>query len=178
MTVAPTSRAVVRPAHPAAVADTLDSLVDEGKIGAIGVSNHTPAQTRALSAHLRHRLVSTQPEYSAAHLEPLRDGTFDLCMENGLTPLVWSPLAGGRLAIGTDVPPALVSVLDDLAAREGTDRATIALAFVLCHPARPVAIIGSQQPERITASARAFEVTLDRNDLYDLIEASEGVPLP
>ncbi len=165
-------------AHPAAVADTLDTLVDEGKIGAVGVSNHTPAQTRALAAHLRHPLISTQPEYSAAHLGPLRDGTFDLCMETGVTPLVWSPLAGGRLALGTDVPPALVSVLDDLAAREDTDRATIALAFVLCHPARPVAIVGSQQPERITASAQAFGVNLDRNDLYDIIEASEGVPLP
>ncbi|MEL7157254.1 MAG: aldo/keto reductase [Actinomycetota bacterium] len=165
-------------AHPAAVAETLQALVEEGKIGQLGVSNHTPAQTRALAAHLDQPLVATQPEYSAAHLGPLRDGTFDLCMETGMAALAWSPLAGGRLATGVDVPPTLIEVLDELAAREQTDRATVALAFVLCHPARPVAIIGSQQPDRISGAMAAFEVGLDRNDVYDIIEASEGVPLP
>ena len=165
-------------AHPAAVAETLQALVAEGKIGHIGVSNHTPAQTTALMAHLDADIVSTQPEFSAAALDPVRDGTFDLCMTHGITPLAWSPLAGGRLATGVDVPQALVEVIDDLAAREGVDRATIALAFVLCHPARPVAIIGSQTPARITGSVAALEVSLDRDDVYNIIEASEGVPLP
>jgi predicted oxidoreductase len=164
--------------HPAAVADTLQAMVGEGKIGHLGVSNHTPAQTRALAAHLDVPLLATQPEFSAAQLDPLRDGTLDLCMETGLIPLAWSPLAGGRLAVGVDIPAALVEVLDELAAREGTDRATIALAFVLSHPARPVAIIGSQTPQRISDSTRALAVNLDRNDVYNVIEASEGVPLP
>ncbi|MEM7337912.1 MAG: aldo/keto reductase [Actinomycetota bacterium] len=164
--------------HPAAVADTLQALVDEGKIGHIGVSNHTPAQTAALLSHLEADIVSTQPEFSAATLDPMRDGTFDLAMTHNMTPLAWSPLAGGRLATGVDVPPALVEVLDALAAREGVDRATVALAFVLCHPSRPVAIVGSQQPARITGSLAAFDVSLDRNDVYDIVEASEGMPLP
>jgi len=165
-------------AHPAAVAETLQELVEVGKIGHLGVSNHTPAQTRALAAHLDAPLVSTQPEYSAVHLNPLRDGTFDLCMETGMTPLAWSPLGGGRLATGIDVPPALTETLDELVAREGVDRATIAIAFVLSHPAKPIAIIGSQRPERIAEATKALSVHLDRSDVYNLIEASEGVPLP
>ncbi len=164
--------------HPAAVAETLDTLVTEGKIRQLGVSNHGVEQTRSLLAHLHHPLVSTQPEYSAVHLDPLRDGTFDLCSAVGLTPLVWSPLAGGRLATGTDLAPQLLAVLDELAERECTDRASIALAFVLSPPSGPVAIVGSQQTERIKAAPTALDVSLDRGDLYRIIQASDGVPLP
>ena len=164
--------------HPAAVADTLVALRDEGKIREVGVSNYTPAQTAALQAHLPFPIATTQPEYSAATVAPLRDGTLDQAMERGIVPLAWSPLAGGRLATGDDVRPELIETLDALAGREGVDRSIIALAFVLAHPAAPVCIVGTQTPDRITGSAAALEVVLDRNDVYDIIEASEGVPLP
>ncbi|HCB35002.1 MAG TPA: aldo/keto reductase [Acidimicrobiaceae bacterium] len=164
--------------HPAEVAATLDALVADGKVGAVGVSNYTAAQTDALAAHLTAPLATTQPEFSAVVLEPLRDGTLDLCARIGVVPLAWSPLAGGRLASGDDVAPELVAVLDRLAGREGVDRAAIAVAFVLAHPTAPVAIVGSQQPARLAALARATDVVLDRNDVYDIVEASDGVPLP
>lgn len=164
--------------HPADVAATLAALRDEGKIREVGVSNHSPAQVDALRAHLPFALVSNQPELSAVQLTPLRDGTLDACMRDGVTPLAWSPLAGGRLAIGDDLPTDLLTLLDALAARESVDRSHIALAFVLALPSRPVAIIGTQNPDRIVASAAALEVQLDRHDVYRIIQASEGVPLP
>lgn len=164
--------------HPADVADTLAALRQEGKIREVGVSNHTVAQTEALAAHLPFPIVSTQPEFSAAELTPMRDGTMDLCMKSGILPLAWSPLAGGRLATGSGVPAELVSVLDEIAARESTDRATVALAFVLAHPARPIAIIGTQRPERIAEATAASSVRLDRSDVYAIVQASEGRPLP
>ncbi|NQY55650.1 MAG: aldo/keto reductase [Ilumatobacteraceae bacterium] len=164
--------------HPAAVAETLTALRNEGKIREVGVSNHTPAQVAALAAHLPFPIVTNQPEYSALHLDPLRDGTFDDCMRLGTVPLVWSPLAGGRLATGEGVSPELLAVLDRLAEREGVDRGTIALAFALAHPAQPIAIVGSQRADRITASTAALDVHLDRADVYAVIQASEGVPLP
>ena len=164
--------------HPAAVAETLTALRNEGKIREVGVSNHTPAQVAALAAHLPFPIVTNQPEYSALHLDPLRDGTFDDCMRLGTVPLVWSPLAGGRLATGEGVSPELLAVLDRLAEREGVDRGTIGLAFALAHPAQPIAIVGSQRADRITASTAALAVHLDRADVYAVIQASEGVPLP
>ena len=191
--------------HPAELADTLDGLVADGLAGAVGVSNYTPAQTRALAAHLDAPLVSTQPEFSAACLDPLRDGTLDLCAETDMAPLAWSPLAGGRLVAqsapaagrptapadeNSGVPPSaptdgiggvrpeLLVTLDRLAEREGVDRAAVCVAFVLAHPTAPVAIVGTQQPERLEALQAALGVCLDRNDVYDIIEASEGVPLP
>ena len=190
--------------HPSEVADTLDGLVADGLVGAVGVSNYTPAQTRALAAHLDAPLVSTQPEYSAACLDALRDGTLDLCSEMGMVPLAWSPLAGGRLMAQSPlaggrlmaqsplageqpsgqpdedggVRPELLATLDRLAEREGVDRAAVCVAFVLAHPTAPVAIVGTQQPERLNALQAALGVQLDRNDVYDIVEASEGQPLP
>ncbi len=94
--------------------------------------------------------------------------------------LAWSPLAGGRLA---DTPTdsrarAVVEELDRLALREGVSRASLALAWVMVHPARPIPIVGSQTPERIRAVSEVFKVRLDRTDWYSVLVASRGVPLP
>ncbi|WP_420451094.1 aldo/keto reductase [Ilumatobacter sp.] len=165
-------------AHPADVAITLHALREEGKIREVGVSNHTPAQFAALQAHLEFPIVSTQPEFSAIELTPMRDGTFDQCAEHRVVPMAWSPLAGGRLATGDGVRPELIAELDRLAEREGVDRSQIAVAFVLAHPTAPIAIIGSQNPDRIRSTTAALGVDLGRADVYAIVQASEGVALP
>ncbi|MAT62790.1 MAG: aldo/keto reductase [Actinomycetota bacterium] len=164
--------------HPSEVAQTLDSLVAEGKIKTVGVSNHTPEQVSALSNYLQSPLVTTQPEFSVNCLTPLRDGTFDQCSSENITPLAWSPLAGGKLATGEGVRVELLELLDEIAERESADRAAVAIAFVLAHPTKPVAIVGTQQTSRLKKIAKAVEVSLNRDDVYNLIEASDGVPLP
>ena len=93
-------------------------------------------------------------------------------------PLAWSPLGGGRLISGDDVAAPLLATLDDLAAREGVDRAAICYAFVLAHPSAPVALLGTQNPERLRGAVAALGVTLDRADVYRIVQDSEGVPLP
>ncbi len=168
--------------HPADLAATLQLLIDRGLTRTIGVSNFTVAQTRALQAHLDVPLVTSQPEWSALHLDPLVDGTFDLCAETAMTPLAWSPLGGGRLAPSDD--PAdertarLVEVLDRLAAARGVERTVVALAWTMRHPSGPIPIIGTQQPERIRSLAAAAEVTLDRAEWYEVLVASRGERLP
>lgn len=164
--------------HPQEVADTLMALRREGKIDRIGVSNFTPAQHEALAAHLRVPIETTQPEYSVAALGPLRDGTFDLCMREGVTPLAWSPLAGGRVVTGENLRPELLAVLDEIAAARGTSREQVAYAFVLSHPARPVVLLGTQKPERLAAAASSPVQSLERTELYRIVAASEGRPLP
>ena len=164
--------------HPHEVADTLMALRREGKIDRVGVSNFTPAQHEALAAHLRVPIETTQPEYSVAALGPLRDGTFDLCMRDGVTPLAWSPLAGGRVVTGENLRPELLAVLDEIAAARGTSREQVAYAFVLSHPARPVVLLGTQKPERLAAAASSQVQSLERTELYRIIAASEGRPLP
>ena len=165
-------------AHPAETAAALDGLVQAGKIGMVGISNYTQAQEDALRRFLKAPLVSLQSEYSLAALTMLRDGSLDRCMANDTAFLAWSPLAGGKLISGDNMPSALMAKIDELAARESTDRAGIALAFVLAHPAAPIAIIGSQNLSRIETASQALTVNLTRQDAYALIEAAEGVPLP
>ncbi|MCY3924122.1 MAG: aldo/keto reductase [bacterium] len=164
--------------HPAALAEALAGLREQGKIREVGVSNFTVSQHEALAGCLPFPIAGSQPEFSALHLAPLRDGLLDWCMLHGAAPLAWSPLAGGRLADGAGVPRALAEVLDGLAERESADRAAVALAFVLAHPSRPVALVGTQRPERLRRAAAALSMHLDRSDVYDIIEASEGTPLP
>ena len=164
--------------HPAALAEALDALVQRGLVHMLGVSNHTPAQVAALQAHLRTPLVSVQPELSVVQLSAMRDGTLDQAMTAGLAVLAWSPLAGGRIASGEGVAPALLATLDRIAAEHSTDRSTIAVAFVLAHPSTPVAIMGTQRLDRLAASVAAADLTLTRTDLYAIVEASEGRPLP
>jgi predicted oxidoreductase len=163
--------------HPQETARVLERLKTSGKVRTLGVSNYTPSQTRALMAYLPGQIVSQQPEYSALHLDPLFDGTFDQCMEHQQVVLAWSPLAGGRLA-GTDVPDKLRTTLQALAEREGVDLAAISLAFTLAHPARPVALVGSINPANIASATQALSVKLDRSDVYNIIEASMGESLP
>jgi predicted oxidoreductase len=165
-------------AHPRETAETLMALRREGKIDRVGVSNFTPAQHQALAAHLNVPIETTQPEYSAAALNPLRDGTFDLCMRDGVTPLAWSPLAGGRLVTGENIRPELLAVIDELAATHGSTREQVAYAFVLSHPAKPVVLLGTQKPERLQAAISSPLQSLSRSELYRIVAASEGRPLP
>ena len=169
--------------HPESVAATLVALREEGKIREVGVSNFTVAQYDALAHFLPFPMVTNQPQYSAAHLEPFLDGTLDRCMRDGVTPMAWSPLAGGHLATGEpgadgSPSPDLMAVIDRIAERESVGRDIVALAFVLAHPARAIAIIGTQNLARIAGSGDAFGVSLDRNDVYDIIESSTGERLP
>lgn len=177
--------------HPGEIADALVTLREQGKVREVGVSNHSPAQVMALQAHLPIELVTTQPEYSAANLSALHDGTLDQSMELGLTTIVWGALARGRLGDEADPTdrtgragpvgsprPALLATLDRIAEREAADRAAVALAFVLAHPASPVPLIGTQRPERIKTALTSLTVTLDRSDLYEIVAASEGRELP
>lgn len=162
--------------HPAEVAGALSDLRATGKVREVGVSNYTPAQTAALQAHLDIPLVTTQPELSLVHLDPLDDGVLDHAMARGITPLAWSPLGGGRLVAG-EAPPALVAELAALAEREEVGLAAIALAFVMAHPSGAIPIVGTQHPERIREAATATTVELSKADCYRLIAAA-GRALP
>ena len=167
-------------AHPAEVAEALSTLVEAGRVRHLGVSNYTAAQVSALRAHLELPLVTVQPEFSIAHLQPMDDGVLDQAMEQGLTPLAWSPLGGGALVSDSNGEPGstpLDALIDELAAAHSTTRTGIALAFVLAHPAGIIPIIGTGKPERIREAAAATEVNLTKAECYRLISAA-GRALP
>jgi aryl-alcohol dehydrogenase-like predicted oxidoreductase len=167
-------------AHPAEVAAALDELKRSGKIAHAGVSNHTPAQTAALQAHLPFPLASVQPEFSPLAIDALFDGVLDQAMERGYAVLAWSPLAQGRLAEpgGDARAQAVVAELDRLAAAQGVGRTVMAYAWVLAHPSGAIPIVGSQRAERIREAVAALGVRIDKADWYAVLTAARGEPLP
>lgn len=168
-------------AHPAQVAQVLTRLRSAGKIGEVGLSNHTAAQVSALQAHLAFPIACVQIEFSPLVVGPLYDGTLDQALETGMGVMAWSPLAQGRLADGPSTDERVLAVraeLDRLAAAHGVSRTVAAYAWLLAHPAGPIPIIGSQQPERIAEAAKALAVQLTRPEWYAVLTAARGVPLP
>jgi predicted oxidoreductase len=162
-------------AHPQEVAGALDAMVASGKVRAVGVSNHTPAEFDALQAFLDQPIVATQPEFSALQVAPLFDGTLDHAMARDLAVLAWSPLGGGRLTGGAHPAAGLLAAHG---AAYGVDAATAALAWVMAHPARIVPIVGSQNAQRIAAAADVFRVEWTRAQWYAVLQAGMGATLP
>lgn len=165
--------------HPAELAGALEAAKAAGKIGAIGVSNFTVAQTTALMAHLDTPLASIQPELSALTLTPIEDGTLDLAMTHGLAVLAWSPLGGGRLAApSNDRERAVAAALQSVADEAGVSLSAAAMSWIMAHPAGAIPIIGTQTPARIKEAADAFKVTWTRASWYQIFVASRQEPLP
>jgi predicted oxidoreductase len=167
--------------HPHDIARALEKAHALGKIVSIGVSNYTPAQTDALRLALPRdlKLVSIQPEFSALHLEPIENGLFDAAVTHNYAVLAWSPLGGGRIAEpSTDRERAVAAALDAVAQAQGVSRTAAALSWIMAHPAAPIPIIGSQNPDRIREGADALKVGWTRTDWYSVLVAARGVPLP
>jgi predicted oxidoreductase len=131
--------------------------------------------------------VVNQVEISLARLAPFEDGTLDQCQAERITPLAWSPLAGGLLGDGAHrllpaqqayQPAPILAVVDELARAHGVSRVVIALAWLLRHPAGIVPIIGSIRPERIREAVRATQVNLSREEWYRLFAAARKERLP
>ncbi|HMO65859.1 MAG TPA: aldo/keto reductase [Verrucomicrobiota bacterium] len=172
---------------PAEVAGAFDRLRRAGKVREFGVSNFAPSQVAALQAVLPFPLVVNQVEFSLAHLAPLTDGTLEQCLERRLTPMAWSPLAGGKLGDGAHrVLPAQEHYdtatvnfeLDAIAAARGATRMQVALAWLLRHPAGVMPVIGTTEPTRIREAAQADGHQLTREEWYRLLVAARGEPLP
>jgi predicted oxidoreductase len=174
-------------ADPQEIAAAFGQLKQQGKVLEFGVSNFRPSLLAAVQRACPMPLVVNQVEIHLGRLDCLEDGTLDQCLEQGITPLSWSPLAGGLLgaggrpAHGDPRAAGLRSLLDALDARSrqlGVSRAVLSLAWLLKHPARVVPIVGSTSPARIQDATRADELELSREDWYAILLAARGQALP
>jgi predicted oxidoreductase len=166
-------------AHPQEAARALEDMVTSGKVRAVGVSNHTVAQTTALASFLTIPLASHQPEFSPLELEPITGGLLDLAMERDMAILAWSPLGGGRIGDPQDERSRNVAAaLDIVANQAGVSRAAAAYSWIMAHPARAIPIVGTQNVTRIAEIADAFKPRWTRQSWYDVLIASRGERLP
>ncbi|MEY2688610.1 MAG: hypothetical protein RL375_2808 [Pseudomonadota bacterium] len=157
----------------AEVAATFGRLRTAGKVRAFGVSNFTPAQFDLLNSHVQ--LVTNQIELHPLYRSPLHDGTLDQLQQHGLAPMVWSPLAGGRLLQGQgDDARRVQAVLARLARVHGVSPATLAYAWLRRHPSRPVIVTGSRRVESFDEALAALRLALDRESWYEIWQAGAG----
>ncbi len=172
---------------PGEIADAFSRLRKAGKVREFGVSNFRPSQVAALQSACPMKLAVNQVEISLANLSRFEDGTLDQCLAEKIAPMAWSPLAGGQLGDGaTKVLPSqeayktrrIKTVLDRIAKARGASRVAVALAWLLKHPSGIVPIVGSADPANIRESARAVDLSLTREEWYQLLDAARGERLP
>ncbi len=161
----------------AELAETFAALTREGKVLQWGASNHSTAAFALL--HARYPLVTNQVEWSPLALSALHDGTLDQAQLLGLRPMIWSPLAGGRLLRGEDEMAQRVrAAMQPVADRWGVSLPTLAYAWILRHPSRPHPITGSGRIEGLREAVAALDVRLDAEDWYTIWTAAAGRPVP
>ncbi|MCR4656685.1 MAG: aldo/keto reductase [Lachnospiraceae bacterium] len=182
---------------PEEVAEAFDVLEKAGKVRYFGVSNLVPMQIELLKKYVKQPLVINQVQLSLEQSQLIdqalymnnkttefsinRDGNvLDYCRLKDMTIQAWSPLQFGMFG-GTfiDNPDfsGLNKTLGELGEREGVSKTAVAVAWVLRHPAKMQAIIGTMNPEHIRDACDAAKVNLSHHDWYALYLAA-GKYLP
>ncbi len=183
--------------------EVLSEIVRAGKVRYLGFSEWTPEQIRAgLGVAGAETFVSSQPQYSMLWQAP-EDEVFPLCAENGISQVVWSPLAEGVLTgkyKPGEAPPAdsraasdsmndfitsrltdetleVVARLQPIADDEGLTMPQLALAWVLRRSEVASAIIGASRPEQVHQNVAASGVKLSDDALRAIDEALGDVPV-
>ena len=169
--------------------EAFTAAVKAGKTRYIGFSEWTAPQIQAaldMVATGQEKFVSSQPQYSLLWREPEFE-VIPLSAANGISQIVWSPLAQGVLTgkYAPDVPPPqdsraasdemggyigglmkrpvleAVQKLKPIADEAGLSLTQFALAWVLREPNVAAAIIGASRPEQVVENAAASRANVD-----------------
>lgn len=178
----------------------LTEVVAAGKARYVGFSEWRAQEIQAaLDIPDVVRFVSSQPQYSMLWRDPETD-VMPLCTANGISQIVWSPLAQGVLTgkyrPGDPIPtdsraanPTMNGFMDQVKDTElleavrslrpiadelGVSMAQLALAWVLRQKNVACAIIGASRPEQIVDNVGAVDVTLDTDVLARIDAVLEG----
>ncbi|RYM00249.1 aldo/keto reductase family oxidoreductase [Sporolactobacillus sp. THM7-7] len=182
--------------EPEEVAEVFDELHTSGKVLHFGVSNQNPVQMELLKQTVQQPLEVNQLQFSVMFTgmvdaginvnmtvdgANVRDGgILDYCRLHGVTIQAWSPFQYGFFeGVFLDNPkfPVLNKKIDEIAAKYDVTNNAIAVAWILRHPAEMQVILGSTNLRRIAASAKGADITLTRQEWYEIYLAA-GNKLP
>ncbi|MDR2134779.1 MAG: aldo/keto reductase [Treponema sp.] len=180
--------------EPEEVAEAFETLHASGKVRFFGVSNQKPSQIQLLQKYIKQPIVANQLQLSIAHAGMIsqgllvntlnegaadRDGSvLDFCRLNDITIQPWSPFQYGfnqGVFLGSEKFPGLNARLDELAEKYSVSNTTIAMAWLLRHPARFQPITGTMKPERLKDCIRAAGITLSRDEWYAIYLAAGNI---
>ena len=182
--------------EPEEVAEAFGILQGTGKVRCFGVSNQKPMQIELLRKYVKQPIVANQLQLSIAHAGMIRQGihvntgddagidrdgsVLDYCRLHDITIQPWSPFQYGfnrGVFLGNPQFPELNAKLDELAKKYSVSNTTIAMAWLLRHPARFQPVTGTMNPERLRDCVKAADITLTRDEWYAIYLAA-GNALP
>ena len=177
------------------VVEAFGQLRAQGKVRAFGVSNFSASQMR-LFKNSGIEMVANQIQFSLGHTAPVDAGfnvnmykeesitragdSMEYCRANGISMQCWSPLQYGFFEgtfIGNEKFPKLNAELARLARKYGVSPASIAVAWVLRHPAFKQVVTGTTSMNHMMDMCAAGDIVLTRDEWYSLY-ASTGKILP
>jgi predicted oxidoreductase len=180
--------------EPEEVAEAFDALHSSGKVRHFGVSNQNPMQIQLLQKNVKQPIVANQLQLSITnatmisqgiHVNMLddaavnRDGSvLDFCRLNDITIQPWSPFQYGffeGVFIGSKKFPELNAKLDELAEKYHVSSTTIAIAWILRHPAHMQPVTGTMNIQRMKDCIKATEITLTREEWYAIHMAAGNI---
>jgi aryl-alcohol dehydrogenase-like predicted oxidoreductase len=177
--------------------EALQQVVGGGKARYLGFSEWTAEQLQAAIDIAGPGLfVSSQPQYSMIWRAPEAE-LFPLCAANGISQIVWSPLAQGVLtgkyrpgqappddsrAASSEMGFAMERLMNDavleaverlrpVAEQAGLSMAEMALAWVLRRDEVASAIVGASRPEQVYANVKASGIELSPDTVATIDEA-------
>ncbi|MBY0556017.1 MAG: aldo/keto reductase [Burkholderiaceae bacterium] len=155
------------------IADTFHALRQAGKVQHFGVSNFSRHQFECLNRRIA--LSTNQVEFSPLHLAPMFDESFDGLQDLGVAPMIWSPLAGGRLFGSSDAAGVRVrDAIAQVAAELQRPFASVVFAWIMQLPSRPIPLTGSGRIEAIAEAAEATQFSLSRSQWFGILRAARG----
>ena len=180
--------------EPQEVAKAFSNLKESGKVRHFGVSNQNPYQMELLGKYLDMPLVANQLQFSIMHAPMIQSGinvnmyndsatnrdggVLDYCRLNNITIQPWSPMQHGFFKgcfVDNDEFPELNAVMQNLAEKYSVSKTTIAIAWILRHPAKMQPITGTTNLQRLKDSFTAAEVTLTREEWYEIYKAAGNI---
>ncbi|MFC5528830.1 aldo/keto reductase [Cohnella yongneupensis] len=181
--------------EPEEVAAAFDQLESSGKVRHFGVSNQNPMQIELLKKSVKQPLVANQLQLSITNATMIsqgfnvnmengaavnRDGSIlDYCRLNDITIQPWSPFQYGffeGVFLGNNEKfPELNKTIDEIAAKYGVSNTTIAVAWLLRHPANMQPVIGTMNIERLQDCCKAADIRLTREEWYSIFRSAGNI---
>ena len=150
----------------------LDEIIASGKVRNVGVSNFKPWDWNLLQAAMKNKLVTNQIELSVLAHEGFTNGDVAFHQTHNTPIMAWSPLAGGDLFLKSN--EKLLNSLSNIADTFGVEPSTVAVAWLLAHPANILPVLGTNSLSRIETISRALDIKLDRQTWFEIYTTALG----
>ncbi|SBT16889.1 Oxidoreductase YdhF [Marinomonas gallaica] len=160
------------------IAEAFEHLHTVGKVRHFGVSNFNPQQFDLLQSRLEMPLLVNQVELSPLELKHFEDGTLEHAQQHAVTPMAWSPFAGGDMFRLEGINPTLFKALTEVSEAHNASLDQIALAWLMRHPSGIAPVIGSGSIERVLSAQQAQSIELSDDQWFAIWVASKGHPVP